>query len=108
MQAFEDFCRLLAVVGAIDGTHIHIKKPYVGPEDYYYFKTSGYSIQVQAVVDRWKRFLDLAVGMPGSTHDSRVLRRSALYSKVEAGTLFDDGVNVDGFTPYFLGDRVIH
>jgi hypothetical protein len=48
--------------------------------------------------------VDLAVGMPGSTHNSRVLRRSSLYLQAESGTLFEDGVNVDGFIPYLLGD----
>ena len=42
--------------------------------------------------------------MPGSTHDSRMLRRSALYLQAESGILFEDGINVDGFTPYLLGD----
>jgi hypothetical protein len=104
MNDFQEFCGLPAVAGAIDGTHICIRKPYVGPEDYFYFKSSGYTIQLQAIVDRWKRFLDVAVGMPGSTHDSRVLRRSALYVQAESNTLFEEGMNVDGFTPYLLGD----
>jgi hypothetical protein len=44
MNEFQEFCGLLGVAGAIDGSHVHIRKPYVGPEDYFYFKTSGYSI----------------------------------------------------------------
>jgi hypothetical protein len=104
MHDFQLFCGLPAVAGAIDGTHIHIRKPYVGPEDYFYFKSSGYTIQMQAIVDRWKRFTDLAVGMPGSTHASRMLRRSSLYLNAQQGTLFEEGLNVDGFTPYLLGD----
>ena len=70
MHDFEEFCELHAVAGAIDGSYIHIRKPYIGPEDCFYFKISGYSIQMHAVVDRHKRFLDVAVGMHGSTHDS--------------------------------------
>jgi hypothetical protein len=104
MHDFEEFCGLPVVVGAIDGSHIHIRKPYLGPEDYFYFKSSGYSIQMQAVVDMHKRFLDVAVGMPGSTHDSRMLRRSALYERAENGTLFDPNLNVEGFSPFLLGD----
>jgi hypothetical protein len=84
--------------------HIHIRKPYVGPEDYFYFKTSGYSMRMQAVVDRNKRFLDLAIGMPGSTHDSCMLRRSSLFQQAESSALFDEGSNVAGFSPYLLGD----
>jgi hypothetical protein len=59
---------------------------------------------MQAIVDRRKRFIDLAVGMPSSTHDSRMLRRSSLYQNAENGTLFDPTIAVEGFTPYLLGD----
>jgi hypothetical protein len=61
-------------------------------------------MQVQAVVDRRKRFVDLAVGMPGSMHNSRMLQRSSLYQHAENGTLFDLVVSIEGFTPYLLGD----
>jgi hypothetical protein len=67
------------LVGAIDGMHVAISKPQFGTEDYYYFKSGGYSLNCQAVVDSQKRFMDLYLGMPGSTNDSRVLRRSSLY-----------------------------
>ena len=42
--------------------------------------------------------------MPGNSHDSRMLRRSSLYLSAQNGTLFEDGVNVEGFIPYLLGD----
>ena len=42
---------LLAVACAIDGTQIHIKKPIHSPEDYYYFNSSGYTMQILVVVD---------------------------------------------------------
>jgi hypothetical protein len=104
MNDFQQFCGLHAVAGAIDGRHIHIRKPFLGPEDYFYFKTSGYSTQIHAVVDKQKRFVDLAVGMLGNTHDSRMLRRSSPFQLAESGSLFDDGVSMDGFSLYFLGD----
>jgi hypothetical protein len=108
MREFEQFCGLPTVAGAIDGTHIHIRKPYVGPEDYFYFKTSGYSMQMQAVVDRNKQFLDLAIGMPGSTHDSRMLRRSTMFHQAESGTLFEEGSSVEGFPHNSLVTLVTH
>jgi hypothetical protein len=104
MSEFHDFCGLLRVAGAIDGTHIHICKPFLGLEDYFFFKTSGYSIQMQAVINRRKKFLDVAVGMHGSIHDSRMLRRSSLYQQAEKGTLLDPAVSFEGFIPYLLGD----
>ena len=56
---FYDLYGLPGVVGAIDGTHVSINKPRFGSADYYYFKSGGYSLNCQAVVDSKKRFLDL-------------------------------------------------
>jgi hypothetical protein len=75
MSDFQDWCGMLGVVSAIDGIHVEIKKPSIGPKDYYYFKSGGFSMQCQVVVDRHKRFLDVSVGMRGNTNDMRVLRR---------------------------------
>ena len=74
-EKFLDLCSLPAVVGAIDGMQVSIAKPNFGAIDYYYFKSGGYSMNYQVVVDSEKRFLDLYVGMPSSTNDSRMLRR---------------------------------
>lgn len=49
--SFKRLCGLPAVVGAIDGTHVHVAKPRVVPADYYYFKSGGYTMNCQAVVD---------------------------------------------------------
>lgn len=105
MVDFHDWCGLPGVVGAIDGTHFAIRKPHAAPEDYFYFKSGGYTIQCQAVVDKHKRFLDVVVGMPGSTNDSRVLRRSALFTLASTSNLFDVEYAHEGFTPYLLGDK---
>lgn len=78
---FQQLCGLPGVMGAINGMQIAISKPRVAAQDYYYFKSGGYSMNCQAVVDSSKRFLDLYVGMPGSTNDSRMLRRSTLFCK---------------------------
>jgi hypothetical protein len=92
LQVQNDFklmCGLPAVVGAIDGTHISISKHRVGPKDYFYFKTHGYTLNCQAVVDSRKNFPDLFLGMPGSTNDARMLRRSSLLQTChEGGTIF--------------------
>jgi hypothetical protein len=101
---FQELCGLPAVAGAIDGTHINISRPKYGAEDYYHFKSGGYSLNCQAVVDNKKRFLDLYLGMPGSTNDARVLRRSTLYRLGMSGELWDARNSVEGFSPYLLGD----
>jgi hypothetical protein len=46
---FQQLCGLPAVVRAIDGMHINISKPRYGTEDYYYFKSGGYTLNCQAL-----------------------------------------------------------
>jgi hypothetical protein len=55
-NAFKDLYGLPGVVGAIDGTHIAIRKPRHRAADYYYFKSGGYSLNCLSVVDSEKRF----------------------------------------------------
>lgn len=97
-------CGLPGIVGAIDGTHIEIAKPRFASSDYYYFKSGGYTINCQAVVDSKKRFLDMYVDMPGSTNDSRMLRRSTLYHREQHHALWDNSLSFSGFSPYLVGD----
>ena len=62
-----------------------------------YFNRKGfYSIVLQAVVDYKKKFLDICVGWPGSTHDSRILTNSNLYNKFN---------NQNNLNKYILGDE---
>lgn len=101
---FQNLCGLPACVGAIDGTHISIAKPQHGPADYYYFKSGGYTLNCQAVVDNHKRFIDLFLGMPGSTNDARMLRRSSLHELGNHNMLFERQHGVDGFSLFLVGD----
>jgi DDE superfamily endonuclease len=79
-SGFRRIGRISNVIGAIDGSHIPIKAPHLYPVDY--FNRKGfYSIILQAVVDHKKKFLDICVGWPGSTHDSRVLINSNIYNR---------------------------
>lgn len=84
--------------------HVSISKPRHVRVDYYYFKSGGYTLNCQAVVDSDKRFIDLFIGMPGSTNDARMLRRSSLYNMAMHGTLLDPRQSVHGFTPSIIGD----
>ncbi|XP_074856258.1 ciliary-associated calcium-binding coiled-coil protein 1 isoform X1 [Carettochelys insculpta] len=71
--------------GALDGTHIPIcaaedsRGRFLNRKDYH-------SVVLQALVDSQGRFLDIYVGWPGSTHDTRVFRNSGLCRRLEAGT----------------------
>ncbi|GBC50340.2 protein ANTAGONIST OF LIKE HETEROCHROMATIN PROTEIN 1-like [Rhizophagus irregularis DAOM 181602=DAOM 197198] len=79
-NGFKGTGRIPNVIGAIDGSHIPIKALHLFPVDY--FNRKGfYSIVLQAVVNHKKSFLDICVGWPGSTHNSRILVNSNLYNK---------------------------
>lgn len=93
-------------VGAIDGSHI----PIMAPREYHteFFNRKGwYSIVLQAVVDGRGLFWNIFVGKPGSLHDARVLRLSALWELAETGKLFShQQKNIGGqdVGHYILGD----
>ncbi|CAG8712944.1 12447_t:CDS:2 [Rhizophagus irregularis] len=84
-------------IGAIDGSHIPIKAPKEYPMDYYNRK-GFYSIVLQAVVDSYGRFIDIFVGYPGSTHDSRIFHNSPLYYMLSSSS------SVIPSNSYILGD----
>ena len=69
------------VIGAIDGCHIPIKAPTHCPENYYNRK-SFYSVLLQGICDFNMKFTDCYVGWPESVHDSQVLQRSDLYTRI--------------------------
>lgn len=79
-DAFQEKGKIPGVLGAIDCSHIKIKRPKEHGEAYFNRK-KFYSIHLQAVVDSELMFRDIHVGEPGSMHDSRVLRRSPLYQR---------------------------
>lgn len=74
---FYDVAQFPAVIGVIDGTHIWI----IGPSNHewrYINRKNYYSINVQVVFDARYRFLNVVARWPGSTHDSVMLRESAI------------------------------
>ncbi|KAL2650050.1 hypothetical protein R1flu_018178 [Riccia fluitans] len=64
---------------------------------------------VEAICDHDSAFLDISCGAPGSVHDSRCLRLSSIFQRVEAGEVMVDPVVPinDGFQlhPCLLGDQ---
>jgi hypothetical protein len=64
MFNLKSWCGMPNMMGAIDGTHISIKKPYGAySEDYLFHKIGGYSVVAQSMVDSQKRFMDVYVGL---------------------------------------------
>jgi hypothetical protein len=73
------------VTGCIDCTHVRLMAP-PGTEKAQYYCRKGYpSINVQAVCDSKRRFLNFVAKWPGSSHDSFILRQSAMWEAFEAG-----------------------
>ena len=99
-------CPIPQVVGAIDCTHVKIKKPNneVGAD--YFNRKQTYSINTQAVVGERLKFMDVATGFPGSIHDSRTLRKSTFARKAENDILQapTKRINNHDIKPMILGD----
>lgn len=88
-QSFYERSGLANVVGCIDGTHVPIQQPVQFGQEYINRK-NWYSINVQAVCDANCKVMDVVASWPGSAHDSRIFRNSALYQKLQQGQL--DGI----------------
>ncbi len=71
-------------IGAIDGTHIPLKKPSKNPVDFINRK-GFYSLNVQACVDYSYCFFDVDIRWPGSVHDARVFSNSKINEAMREG-----------------------
>ena len=74
----------LSCVGAWDGFHAYVSSKL---KSYFSFK-KRYSMSNLGLVSYNKKFLYCAIGAPGSTHDARMLRNSAIYQKIVTGHAF--------------------
>ncbi|KAL0811461.1 hypothetical protein ABMA28_009861 [Loxostege sticticalis] len=85
MSEFRAICGMKHTVGAIDCTHIRIKKV-GGPSSQYYINRKGfYSINVQVVCDAKLKIRDIVARWRGSTHDSRIFNESRIKERFESG-----------------------
>lgn len=76
-EGFRSVSGFPGVIGAIDGCHIEIKAPDNLQADYI-DRSGTHSINLLAVCDHNKKLTYTFAGYPGSAHDSRVYRDSAL------------------------------
>lgn len=106
IQSFEELSALPNIVGAIDGSHVRIKTPSDSAADYF-SRYQQHDFIIQAVVNGKKVFTDFACGFPGSMHDARVLRGSAIFRSAEQGEILTAPTVIVGgreITPYLVGD----
>ena len=73
-------------IGAIDGTHIRIKKTISSPTDYINRKRT-YHLNFQAAIDYKFCFFGGVVKWPGNVHDARIFSNSLLNKKLRDGSI---------------------
>ncbi|XP_063826029.1 putative nuclease HARBI1 [Ostrinia nubilalis] len=71
------------VIGAIDCTHIKIKKTGGDMAQYYINRKGYYSLNVQVVCDADLKIMDIVARWRGSTHDSRIFMESNIKQRFE-------------------------
>lgn len=98
-KKFEEKKGIYGVIGAIDGSHIPIKRPNSRYAHVYYNRNGYYSILLQAVCDYKKRFIDVFCGEAGSMHDARLLKKSSVYEKGFSGMMGNDFLLGDSAYP---------
>lgn len=109
MDKFKERYGWECVGGAIDCSHIVIRAPFGEQKVDYRDRDGQWTIILQAVVDCDRRFLDVKVGWPGSSHDARVLHESKLLADMHSGAhplRAMPQVQLRGcrISPYLLGD----
>jgi hypothetical protein len=78
VASFEQRNGFPGIIGALDGSHIEIKKPAAHGNSY--INRKGFaSLQVQAVCTDNMMFTHILTGYLGSCHDARILRNSDLW-----------------------------
>lgn len=75
MDMFKEVFGMPSTYGAIDVMQINVQKlkAHVFATNYYSFKSKGYNIQMQVIMDHWKRFWNVYVGIPSSIKNAWVL-----------------------------------
>jgi hypothetical protein len=68
MAKFKNFFGIPSFHKTIDITKIHVQKPQT--IDYFSFKSKGYNMQLQIIVDYHKKIKDIFVEMPDSMNNA--------------------------------------
>ncbi|XP_059221894.1 putative nuclease HARBI1 [Stomoxys calcitrans] len=83
MRDFKAIRNFPGVIGAIDGTHVKIKKTGGDLAQYYINRKGFYSLNVQVVCDTQLKIRDIVARWRGSTHDCRIFNESSIKERFE-------------------------
>ncbi|XP_071390028.1 putative nuclease HARBI1 [Centroberyx affinis] len=106
-EDFYDIAGFSRVIGAIDCTHIPISARLGENEADYVNRKSFHSLNIQMTCDHQCMVTSIEAKWPGSVHDSRIFRESALCHRFEQGrtTVHCISFCYGLFTGVLLGDR---
>ncbi|XP_046971024.1 putative nuclease HARBI1 [Vanessa cardui] len=104
MRKFRRIANFPTVIGAIDCTHIRIKKLNVDGGHLYINRKGFPSLNIQVVCDADCKIMDIVTRWRGSVHDSRIFRESRLKQRFEAGAFSGLLLGDSGYacTPYLF------
>ncbi|KAL2088075.1 hypothetical protein ACEWY4_016903 [Coilia grayii] len=90
-------------ISAVDGCHIAIRRPRANPNAYLNRK-QYYSIILTAFCDSRRWFCHVTAGHPGSWHDARAFRHTAVATALaeEPSSLVPEGMHIIGDSAYPL------
>ncbi|CAG9128856.1 unnamed protein product [Plutella xylostella] len=104
MREFRAIRNFPNVIGAIDCTHIKIKKTGGDMAQYYINRKGYYSLNVQVVCDARLRITDIVARWRGSTHDARIFNESSIKDRFEHNAMNGRLLGDSGYacTPYLF------
>lgn len=81
-QKFMEKTNFPGIIGAVDGTHVHILTP--RDEEWNYYNRKGFhSINAQVTCDYELNILGINARYPGATHDSAIWSTSAIRTEMQ-------------------------
>lgn len=102
-------------VGAIDGMLVWIQQPTkvdcdemkIGPKKFYCGRKKKFAMNLQAVCDAKRRFLDICIRQPGSTSDYLTFRTSSIFHDIETKGFLCNGLALYGDNAYVSNEYMV-
>ncbi|XP_047543246.1 putative nuclease HARBI1 [Vanessa atalanta] len=101
---FQSICGFPHIIGAIDCTHIKIRKVSGDAGQYYVNRKGHYSINTQVVCNADLKICDIVCHWRGSTHDARIWRESSIKRRFQDNEFKGKLIGDSGYscTPHLL------